>query len=144
MEPDEPVLKHRRSDPGIDMHLPLPPKALPKQRRHQNYSEYLMWRLKNSPVRPTLLQRNMIWIRHLIVLLIVLLALGILFLALGYFLWRVMLPASFSVQSPDLNSLLLGGWFIVASVFALGIFLSWLQTVVALFCCGKGLVRTLE
>jgi hypothetical protein len=139
MEADE--LKHRHA--SIDMQLPLPSKA-PSRRRPQNYSEFLICKLKGGPVRPTLWQRLMLPMRHLIVHILVLLALGILFLGLGYFLWRVALPESYSIQSPDLNSILLGGWFIVVGIFALGISLSWLQSVVALFCCGRGLVRTLE
>jgi len=141
MEREDSDLKHRHA--SIDMQLPQPSKA-PVRRRPQTYSDFLIEKLKGGPVRPTLWQRLMVPIRHLIVHILVLLALGILFLGLGYFLWRVALPDSYSIQSPDLNSILLGGWFIVVGIFILGIFLSWMQTVIALFCCGKGLVRTLE
>jgi hypothetical protein len=142
MQADEPTL-HHRSVHSDDLHLPLPPKSQTR-RRPQNYLELLVWKLKNGPVRPTLCKRIMIPVRHFIVLLLVLFALGLLFLGLGYFLWRVVLPESYSAQSPDLNAILLGGWFIVVAIFSVGIFLSWMQTVIALFLCGKGLVRTLD
>jgi hypothetical protein len=142
MDPDEFVLKHRNVREE-ELRLPLPPKS-PSRRRPPTYSEFLVWKLKNTPVRPTLAKRMMIPMRHLIAILLMLFGLGILFLGLGYFLWRVVLPESYSIQSPDLNAILLGGWFIVVVNFSIGIFLSWMQTVIALFLCGKGLVRTLD
>jgi hypothetical protein len=132
-----------QSQRHVDMKLPLPTK-FPQKRRPQSYREFLVVKLKNSPVRPTLRQRVMVPVRHVMAFSLVLIALGLLFLGLGYFFWRIILPESYSVQSPDANLILLAGWVIVVAVFALGIFLSWLQTISGFFCCGKGLNKTLE
>lgn len=141
MRADSPELKQRFAT--VDMDLPLPSKV-PAKRRPQSYSELLIWEFKNTPVRPTLRKRLMLPIRHFLVLVMTLFLSGLLFLGLGYFLWRVLLPDSYSIQSPDLNSILLGGWGVVVGVFGLAIFLSWMQTMVGLFCCGKGLHPVLE
>jgi hypothetical protein len=129
MEPGEVPLR-------LDMPEPRMPKS--KRRRPASYQEFLITKLKERPTRPTCCAR-MLPLRHAtIYAVLVACILGECF-GLGYFFWRVVLPDSWWIETPDVIETLFTGWMLNTGLFAVWIMLSWLQIMVAIFCCGRGL-----
>jgi len=128
-------------EPGestIHLNLPEPAPFKPKRRRPLTYQAFLIDKLKERPTRPTCCTR-MLPLRHAIIYLVIVSTILAECFGIGYFFWRVVLPKSSWIESPDTVQILFTGWMLNAGLFAAFVFFTWAQTMIAIFCCGRGL-----